>query len=61
MTVHSMAPASRNRLQLLFIILIPFGGLILAAWMYYSGLFIPDGRSHQGNLIWPPKELSEFQ
>ncbi len=61
MTTHVVAPASRNRLQLLFIFLIPFGGMGLAAWMYYSGQFIPDDRSHQGDLIWPPAAVAGFQ
>ena len=56
-----MASASRNRLPLIMIFLIPFGGMGLAAWMYYSGQFIPDNRSHQGNLLWPPTPVAEFQ
>ncbi|MCL6268485.1 hypothetical protein M3P05_00780 [Sansalvadorimonas sp. 2012CJ34-2] len=61
MTVQAMAPASRNRLPLIMIFLIPFGGMGLAAWMYFSGQMIPDSRNHQGNLIWPPVPVAEFQ
>ena len=61
MTAHVVAPASRNRLQLVLIFLIPFAGLGMAAWMYFSGQLVPDGRNEQGYLLWPPKALVDFQ
>ncbi len=52
---------SSSKLELIFILLIPFGGLALAAWMYFAGEFLPDGRSHKGNLLSTPLSLAEFQ
>ena len=43
-----------GRLQLLFLSLVFFGPLILAAWMYFSGTgFQPEGRTNHGQLLDP--------
>ncbi|MTI14933.1 hypothetical protein [Sansalvadorimonas verongulae] len=43
------------------IFLIPFGGVALAAWMYFGGQFLPEGRNHKGNLLSPTLTLEAFQ
>lgn len=43
-----------GRVQLLLISLIFFGPLILAAWLYFSGIgFQPEGRTNHGQLLEP--------
>lgn len=44
---------SSAHLQLLFIALIFFGPLIVAAWLYYSGYFNAPARSNHGVLLEP--------
>ncbi len=50
-----------DKLALLLLIMIPFGGMLLAAWMYFGGQLLPDGRTHKGNLLNPPLTLSAFE
>lgn len=50
-----------SRWELYMIFLIPFGGVALAAWMYFGGAFLPEGRNHKGNLLSPTLTLGAFQ
>ena len=50
-----------SRWELYMIFLIPFGGVALAAWMYFGGAFLPEGRNHKGNLLSPMLTLGDFQ
>ncbi len=41
------------RVQMLLIASVFFGPLAVATWMYYSGAFMPDGRTNHGALLEP--------
>ena len=41
------------RLQMLLIATVFLGPLVVAAWMYYSGAFLPEGRTNHGALLEP--------
>ncbi len=58
---HPIKPSPfTSKTELIFIILIPFGGLALAAWMYFAGAFLPESRNHQGNMLTPPLNIEAF-
>jgi hypothetical protein len=48
------------RAQMLLIATVFLGPLIVAAWMYYSGAFLPDGRTNHGALLDPIVNVSEL-
>lgn len=50
--------AKRGRLQLVMIALVFLGPLVLATWMYRTGVFAPEGTSNYGALISPPVSIS---
>ena len=50
-----------SRWELYMIFFIPFGGVALAAWMYFGGQFLPEGRNHKGNMLSPTLTLEAFQ
>ena len=56
----SHQPGGSGKWELFFLILIPFGGLALAIWMYFGGLLLPDGRTHKGHMLSPPLSLDVF-
>jgi hypothetical protein len=41
------------RAQMLLIASVFFGPLAVATWMYYSGAFLPEGRTNHGELLVP--------
>lgn len=41
------------RAQMLLIASVFFGPLAVATWMYYSGAFLPEGRTNHGTLLEP--------
>ena len=41
------------RVQMLLIASVFFGPLAVATWMYYSGAFLPEGRTNHGELLMP--------
>ena len=49
----------RGRAQLLMIALAFFGPLLLATWMYQSGIFTPGGRTNYGELLEPVTNLHD--
>ncbi len=55
------AKPSSSRWELYLIILLPFGGMAFAAWMYFAGELLPEGRNHKGNLLTTPLSLTDFQ
>lgn len=54
-------PDNSGRLQLVLIFLLPLLVIGVSTTMYFSGLFIPDGRTNKGELILPPKALTSLQ
>lgn len=48
------------RMQLLMIAALFIGPLLLAAWLYYSGAFLPSGRSNHGLLLEPVVHLPDL-
>ena len=54
-------PVKDNRLPLLLIFLIPSVAMGLAWLMFFTGLWIPDGRTNKGELILPPAQFSELR
>ncbi|CAM3489008.1 hypothetical protein [Parendozoicomonas haliclonae] len=57
---QSRASSTSSKLEFWMIILIPFASLVLAAWMYFGGSFLPEGRTHKGVLLDPPLKLEAF-
>ena len=51
---------NRNRLQLALLFLIPFAAMSLAWVMYFTGLWLPDGRTNKGELLSPPASLTDL-
>ncbi len=51
---------SRNRLQLALLFLIPFAAMSLAWIMYFTGLWLPDGRTNKGELLSPPASFADL-
>jgi hypothetical protein len=47
------------RLQMFVIAAVFFGPLVVATWMYYSGAFLPQGRTNHGSLLEPIVNLAE--
>ena len=55
-------PQTKNsRLPMLLIFLIPSVAMGFAWLMFFTGLWIPDGRTNKGELILPPAQFSELQ
>lgn len=52
--------AGKGRLQLALIALVFIGPLIVAAWMYQSGRFAPEGRSNYGVLLEPIESVADL-
>ena len=46
-------------LQMLLIAAVFFGPLAVATWMYYSGAFMPEGRTNHGALLEPFVNIAE--
>lgn len=55
------APQKNSRLPMLLIILIPSVAMGLAWLMFFTGLWVPDGRTNNGDLILPPVQFSELR
>ena len=51
---------NRNRLQLALLFLIPFAAMSLAWIMYFTGLWLPDGRTNKGELLSPPANFADL-
>ena len=49
---------NKNRLQLALVILIPSIAMGLAWIMYFTGAWVPDGRTNKGELLLPPAQFS---
>ena len=47
------------RVQMLLIASVFFGPLAVATWMYYSGAFLPEGRTNHGELLVPVVNIAE--
>ena len=58
-TIIKTSPVN-SRWQLLLIFLIPFTAMGLAWIMYFTGAWIPDGRTNKGDLMLPPAQFSEL-
>ena len=50
-----------SRLPVLLIFLIPSVAMGLAWLMFFTGLWLPDGRTNKGELILPPAQFSQLQ
>ena len=50
-----------SRLPMLLIFLIPSVAMGFAWLMFFTGLFIPEGRTNKGELILPSAQFSELQ
>ena len=61
MSEATAKPRMKNgRLPLLLIFLIPSVAMGLAWLMYFTGLWIPEGRTNKGELLLPPTQFSEL-
>ncbi len=49
---------NKNRFQLALVILIPSIAMGLAWIMYFTGAWIPEGRTNKGELLLPPAQFS---
>ncbi len=49
-----------GRLEGLLVVAIPVVGVLLAMWMYFGSLLIPDGRTNNGVLLSPPLSVNIF-
>lgn len=47
------------RAQMLLIATVFLGPLVVATWMYYSGAFLPQGRTNHGTLLEPLLNVAE--
>ena len=58
----SPKPAGRRkgRLQMLLIFAIPATAICLSYLMYFTGAFVPQGKTNKGQLILPPKTLNQI-
>ena len=57
---NSQPGRAKGRLQMLLIFAIPAFAICLSYLMYFTGVFIPDGKTNKGQLILPPKSLSQL-
>lgn len=57
----SVKQKNNNRLQLALVILIPSIAMGLAWLMYFTGAWIPEGRTNKGELLLPPAQLSALK
>ncbi|WP_067515809.1 hypothetical protein [Endozoicomonas ascidiicola] len=53
-------PKKRDRLQLALVFLIPTTAMALAWTMYFTGVWVPDGRTNKGELLLPPAQLADI-
>ncbi len=58
---QSSTQKNRNRLQLVLVFLIPTVAMSLAWIMYFTGLWIPEGRTNKGKLLSPPANFADLQ
>lgn len=49
-----------NKIKLLILILVPFVLMLLAWFIFYSGVGMPKGTSNKGTLINPPLQVNEL-
>ncbi|HQQ62059.1 MAG TPA: hypothetical protein PLF22_00650 [Pseudomonadales bacterium] len=54
------AKAVRARWQLLFLILMPISVVLLATFVFYTGIGMPEGTSNKGVLISPPAQIDDI-
>lgn len=59
-TKQSSAQKNRNRFQLALVFLIPAVAMSLAWIMYFTGLWIPEGRTNKGELLLPPAHYTDL-
>ncbi len=52
---------SRGKWQLALVFLIPALGMGMAWLMYFTGLWIPEGRTNKGELILPPYQFTDLK
>lgn len=52
--------SAKNRWPMILIFLIPFTAMTLAWVMYFTGAWVPDGRTNKGDLMLPPAQFSEL-
>ena len=52
--------ARANKIKLLVLILVPFVLMLLAWFIFYTGVGMPSGTSNKGALINPPLQLNEL-
>jgi len=57
---QSSTQKNRNRLQLALVFLIPAVAMSLAWIMYFTGLWIPEGRTNKGELLSPPANFVDL-
>ena len=60
-TTEQPARKEKSRLQMLVIFAIPMLLISLSYFMYYTGAFLPTGRTNKGQLILPPKSLGQME
>lgn len=62
MTVETRPAPDQGRGRLILIALFAIAGIpaLAAAWMVFSGVGIPEGRSNHGDLVWPVVEAADF-
>ena len=53
-------PHRSGRLQLVLIFITPLLVIGLSSLMFYSGLFLPEGKTNKGELILPPKPVASI-
>ncbi|AMO54337.1 hypothetical protein GZ77_22450 [Endozoicomonas montiporae] len=51
---------AKGRLQMVLIFAIPAFAICLSYLMYFTGAFVPEGKTNKGQLILPPKSLAQM-
>lgn len=54
------AGRGKGRFQMLLIFAIPALAICLSYFMYFTGVFVPEGKTNKGQLILPPKSLNQM-
>jgi len=58
-TIPPLNPV-RARWQLLGLMMIPMGVVLLATFVYYTGIGMPEGTRNKGKLITPPLQINDI-
>ena len=54
------AGRGKGRFQMFLIFAIPALAICLSYFMYFTGVFVPEGKTNKGQLILPPKSLNQM-